>query len=112
MAKLKYDGREFEMIRNGTFQEASDIETESGVHASEMTNAQTVAMSILISLRRGGIAMSWTDIMTMDADEFDVIPDPKPDPTKAAPAVRAPQDRKPRKAPARRGGAAGGSRVG
>lgn len=111
MAKVKYDGREFELIRNGTFQEASDVETESGVQATEMTNAQSVAMSILISLRRGGIAMSWTDIMTMDADEFDIIPDPKPDPTDAAPA-RVPQDRKARKAPARRGGAAGGSQAG
>jgi hypothetical protein len=114
VAKLKYDGREFEMVRNGTFQEASDIETESGISSTAMTDAQNVASALLITLRRNGIHLTWADIMSMDSDLFDIVWDEKtPDPTEAAaPAPRVPQDRKPRKAPARRGGAAGGSRAG
>lgn len=110
MAKLRYDGREFDLVRGGTFEEASNIEVESGIPASDMTNAQKVAQSFLITLRRNGIALTWADIMAMDSDLFDVVPDPQPDPTEpAAVAPRAPQDRKPR---ARRaGGAAAGSRA-
>jgi hypothetical protein len=88
MAMLKWDGREFDLAQRPTVKDAIWIEATVGKPLSKMGEAETFAITILLTLRKQGVALTWDDVIGMDMDAFDIIDDEEEsDPT--APGVEA-----------------------
>ena len=83
MSVLRYDGRNFPVASKPTVKDAIWIETTVGKPLSKMGEAETFAVTVLMTLRKAGMALRWEDVLEMDLDEIEVIDDEDPTTTGA-----------------------------
>ena len=76
MSQFKYDGRVFDRVERALFGETAAIERQAKIRVSEMVDSEQMALLMLISLRRGGVMLTWLDMMQMSPTDFEDIPDP------------------------------------
>lgn len=62
MRRVRYDGREFDLVERPLFAELAWVEDQSGVSFEDMGGIRrTVALTVL-SMRRAGVMVTWSDI--------------------------------------------------
>lgn len=77
MSQFRYDGRVFDRVERALFGETAAIERQSKIRVSEMTDSEQMALLMLISLRRGGVMLTWDDMMnSVSPTDFEDVPEP------------------------------------
>lgn len=85
MPQIRYDGTVYDFVRRPTFGEIDMIEHQAKRAFEAMSETLQTAASILLTLRRNGIVVTWDDVMVMSPDDFEFIEDPAPE-TEGEPA--------------------------
>lgn len=80
MAQFKYTGRSFDLVERPTFAEFAWIERQSGVPTEDMTSSEKGAAMALLSLRRAGVMLTWSDIVELSPVDFEYLTDGASDP--------------------------------
>lgn len=73
--RFVYEGVEVTMVTRPMFAELAWVERNSGIDADEMTSSEASAANTLISLRRAGFMLKWSDVMAMSPGDFRVVQD-------------------------------------
>lgn len=103
MARFEYDGRVFERLDDPTFGEVEWVEKQAKCDWTDMTSAQKSRAVFLLSLRAGGVMLTWADMADMKPSAFTWV---APDPTTAP---KQPTDRLTTGARPRKRATSGGS---
>jgi hypothetical protein len=77
--KIRFDGVEHELAKRPLWGELDMIEHQSKRAFESMSSTLQTAASVLLTLRRAGVALTWDDVMAMSPDDFEWVDDPADD---------------------------------
>jgi hypothetical protein len=78
VATMKWDGRDFELAANPTVKDAIWIEATVGKPLSKMGEAETFAVTVLLTLRKNSVALTWDDVLDLDMTSIEITDEPDP----------------------------------
>lgn len=93
MAKrIRWDGRVLDLVEDATFEEMATVERGAKCGWGKLTNMESAAGMVMITLRRGGVILTWPEVLALKPSELSVDDadadgdgeDAEPDPTTPA----------------------------
>ena len=84
MATLRWNDERFEIADNPKVKDAIWLEAQAGKPLSKMGEGEQLAATLLLTLRRNNVMLTWSDVLELDIEDLDMKDDEaEADPTLA-----------------------------
>lgn len=77
-SRFRYGGAEYDLLTRPLFAEIAWIEDEVGMDFSDLRASRRTAATVLLSLRRAGVMLTWSDIMDASPDDLEWVEKSQP----------------------------------